>query len=307
MQSIVPNYLSSSGLRPSPIALHQAPVYALSEGLTNEQIFTGGGDRVVAQWDIQTRTQQPFAVRTDAPVYSVLCCKLNSTLFIGCSNGKLHAIDMQSRQEVQAWSLDTNGVFDLKLDEGRNRLLVSGGNGILTVIDVKEMKALRSIPLSDGKLRRIALHQSGKLLAVADNSGPIHVLDADSYQTIETIHSRADGTTSVAWHPSKPVLVSGGKDAFIRCHSIGDEFRQILSFAAHQSTIYDIVYHDYASCFVSCSRDKTIKWWDPLTFDPLHRVGHAEGGHKHSVNRLLTAGSHLISASDDRQVLVFGV
>ncbi len=255
---------------------------------------------------MQTGLQQPFAVRTDAPIYSLLCCKSNSTLFIGCSNGKLHAIDMQSKQEVQAWSLDTNGVFDLKWDERNNRLLVAGGNGILTVIDVKEMKALRSIPLSDGKLRRIAAQQSGQLLAVADNSGPIHVLDSDTYQTIETIHSHADGTTAVAWHPSKPVLVSGGKDAYIRCYSLADGFKQVFSFAAHQSTIYDIVYHDYASCFVSCSRDKTIKWWDPLTFDPLHRVGHAEGGHKHSVNRLLTAGSHLITASDDRSVLVFG-
>jgi WD40 repeat protein len=251
-------------------------------------------------------SQLPFSVRTDAPIYSLFFYVPTQMLFVGCSNGKLHAIDIKSKQETHAWILDDKGVFDLKWDERSNRLLVAGGNGILTVIDVNEMKALRSIPLSDGKLRRIALQQSGQLLAVADNSGPIHVLDSDSYQTIETIHSHADGATAVAWHPSKPVLVSGGKDAFIRCHSIGDDFRQILSFAAHQSTIYDIVYHDYAGCFVSCSRDKTIKWWDPLTFDPLRRVGHAEGGHKHSVNRLLTAGSHLISASDDRHVLVFG-
>jgi WD repeat-containing protein 61 len=292
--------------RPSPFALHQAPVYALSEGIHSEQIFTGGGDRIVALWDLESGNQLPFSVRTDAPIYSLFFYVPTQMLFVGCSNGKLHAIDLLSKQEKQAWSLDAKGVFDLKWDISQNRLLVAGGSGILTVLDLSELKVVRSVPLSDGKLRRVAIHKAGHLLAVADNSGPVHVLDADTFQTIETIHSHTDGASAVAWHPSKPVLVSGGKDAFIRCHSIGDEFRQILSFAAHQSTIYDIVYHDNVSCFVSCSRDKTVKWWDPLTFDPLHRVGHAEGGHKHSVNRLLTAGSHLITAGDDRQVLVFG-
>jgi hypothetical protein len=58
---------------------------------------------------------------------------------------------------------------------------------------------------------------------------------------------------------------------------------------------------------VSCSRDKTIKWWDPNLFDPLGKVGYSEGGHKHSVNRLLVLGNRVVSASDDRNVLVFGV
>jgi WD40 repeat protein len=278
----------------------------LAEGLTQNQLFTAGGDRIVALWDIDTAEQLPFTVRTDAPVYSLLFCKLNHVLFMGCSNGKLHAVDMKSKQEIQAWSLDGSGIFDLKMDELRNRLLVAGGNGILTVIDVTVMSVMRSIPLSDGKLRRMALHHEGVWLAVADNSGPIHVLDAESYQTSEIIHSHEEGATAVAWHPSKPVLVSGGKDAFIRCHSMADGFKQVFSFAAHQSTIYDILYHNASSCFVSCSRDKTIKWWDPLTFDPKRRVGYAEGGHKHSVNRLLALGIYLISASDDRGVLVFG-
>ena len=306
MQTTLPNSHSPFATRHSPLTLgpHHAPVYALAEGSTQTHVFTGGGDRVVALWDIRTGEQQPFVVRTDAPIYALLYHR--GVLFIGCSNGVLHAVDMLSKQETHAWSLDTKGIFDLKMDVARNRLLVGGGNGILTVIDFSRLEVMRSIPLSDGKLRRLALHIQGDFLAVADNSGPVHVLDAESYQTNETINSHTDGATSVVWHPSKPVLITGGKDAFIRCHSMVDGFKQVFSFAAHQSAIYDIIYHTETNCMVSCSRDKTIKWWNPITFDPLHRVSFAEGGHKHSVNRLLAMGPHIISASDDRAVLVFG-
>lgn len=295
--------------RHSPFKLgpHQASVYALARGASDEFLFTGGGDRVVPLWNIQSGQQEPFLVRTEAPVYSLNFDVQTAVLFIGCSNGTLHAIDTRTRVELKAWSLDSNGLFDLKSDSSRNRLLVCGGNGVLTVIEAKTLEVLRSIPLSDGKLRRIALRGEGDLVAVADNSGLVHVLDADSYQTVESISAHDEGSTAVAWHPSKPVLVTGGKDAYIRCWNMNEGYKQVLHFAAHQSAIYDIVYHAQHNCFVSCSRDKTIKWWDPNLFDPQGKVDYSEGGHKHSVNRLLVLGSRIISAGDDRNVLVFGV
>jgi WD40 repeat protein len=285
---------------------HQAPVYALAEGITQNQVYTGGGDRVVALWDIESGNQLPFSVRTDAPIFSLFLFKPLQILFVGCSNGKLHAIDLQSKRETHAWSLDAHGIFDLKMDKRHNRLLVAGGSGILTAIDLSILEVLRSVPLSDGKLRRLAIHSDGNLLAVADNSGPVHVLDADTYQSLDTIHAHADGSSSVLWHPSKQVLITGGKDAFIRCHSLADGYKQVFSFAAHQAAIYDLIYHEATDSIVSCSRDKTIKWWNPATFDPLRKVGFSEGGHKHSVNRLLSVGHLMLSASDDRFILVFG-
>jgi len=295
--------------RHSPFKLgpHQAPVYALAQGASDELLFTGGGDRVVPLWNVLTGQQEPFLVRTEAPVYSLHFDTKTKVLFIGCSNGTLHAIDTRTRVELKAWSLDSNGLFDIKSDETRNRILVCGGKGVLTVIKTETLEVLRSIPLSDGKLRRIAVRGKGDLVAVADNSGLVHVLDAESYQTVESIYAHDEGSTAVAWHPSKPVLVTGGKDAHIRCWNMNDGYKQVLHLAAHQSAIYDIVYQVKQNCFVSCSRDKTIKWWDPNLFDPLSKVDYSEGGHKHSVNRLLVLGNRLISAGDDRNVLVFGV
>jgi WD40 repeat protein len=102
------------------------------------------------------------------------------------------------------------------------------------------------------------------------------------------------------------VLLTGGKDGMVRCWNTNTNYEQVLQLAAHQSTIYDIVYHHEANQFVSCSRDKTIKWWDANTFDALRKVDSSSGGHKFSVNRIIVQGRLLISASDDRGVLVFG-
>ena len=261
---------------------------------------------MVALWNALDGSQHPFGVKTEATVYSLAFDPSSKILFIGCIDGKLHAVNTISMAEQKSWILDKNGIFDLKIDAKRNRILAAGGNGVLTVIEAQTLKVLRSIPLSDGKLRRMAIHTDGNSIAIADNHGEVHLLNAEDYSTIESIQAHKEGCTAVAWHPSKPVLLTGGKDGIVRCWNANTNYEQVLQLAAHQSTIYDIVYHEEANQFVSCSRDKTIKWWDANTFDALRKVDSSGGGHKFSVNRIIVQGRLLISASDDRGVLVFG-
>jgi len=164
------------------INAHTAPVYALATGESPEWLFTGGGDRIVALWNVRDGKQQSFAIKTDASVFSLAYNHTMKKLFIGCSNGMLHVVDTISKNEIKAWTLDAEGLFDLKWDASRNRMLVAGGNGILTVVDCQTNEVLRSIPLSNAKIRRVDLSKNGDLLAIADNSGQVHVLDAENYQ-----------------------------------------------------------------------------------------------------------------------------
>lgn len=289
------------------LATHNAPIYALCVGESNEVFFSGGGDRFVAKWNVNTGLQLPFTVRTESPVYALVLDNPSSMLFIGCSDGKIHAVNTETKAEVKAWSLHHGGVFDLKIDFQRRRLLAAGGDGVLSVWDLPSMQLLRTIPLSDGKLRQIALSPDGNKLAVADNQGPVHVLDALNFHSDATLTAHADGSMSAAWHPTKPILITGGKDAYLRCWNSADNFKEVLNFAAHLSGIYSIVFLNDGKRFATCSRDKSIKIWDAQTLDPLQKIEYAQGGHKHSVNKLLVLDSKLISAGDDRQLNVFGV
>ncbi|MFM7728866.1 MAG: WD40 repeat domain-containing protein, partial [Flavobacteriales bacterium] len=128
--------------------MHGGPVYALATGDSVEWLFTGGGDKVAALWNVKEGTQHSLAIKTDSSIFSLTYHPSSKILFIGCSNGVLHAVDTVSKVEKRAWALDASGVFDLKWDVQRNRLLVAGGNGMLTVIDGKTLEVIRTIPLS---------------------------------------------------------------------------------------------------------------------------------------------------------------
>lgn len=288
----------------TPSFSHSAPIYALCLGESEDFVYSGGGDCLVAKWNLSSGSQEPFVVKAESPVYSLVFDPESKLLFIGCSDGKLHAIHTTTRQEVKAWTLHQAGVFDLKIDHSRRRLLAVGGDGVLSVWDIDQLQLMRTVPLSSGKLRQMALSSDNALLAIADNQGPVHVLHAEDYSTLTTLTSHADGAMSVAWHPTKPILISGGKDAYLRCWNRLKDFAEILSIAAHQASIYSIVFWPDGTRMATASRDKTIKYWDAATLDPLKRIDYAAGGHRHSVNKLLLAGDRLISAGDDRNLQV---
>jgi WD40 repeat protein len=69
----------------------------------------------------------------------------------------------------------------------------------------------------------IAWAGNGAHLAAASVSGPIDVLDAATGAPHARLRGHALGTESIAWHPSLPLLASGGHDGAARIWSLDGE------------------------------------------------------------------------------------
>lgn len=163
----------------------------------------------------------------------------------------------------------------------------------------------RQIPLCEEKLRDIALSADGGSIAVACGDGTVRILESALFNELFTLSAHAGGSTSVAWHPEKPALASGGKDGHIRLWGSDKAFTQLLAFRAHKAGIYSIAFSADGRLCATASRDKTVKLWDASTFDPVARLDRTAGGHTHSVNTALWSGDALITAGDDKRILLW--
>src|SRR5690606_32205554 len=202
------------------------------------------------------------------------------------------------------------GIFAItELPDGR--LVIAAGDGTISVwtLDANSRFSLqRKIPLSNDKVRGLALDPSGQMLAVACGDGSIHILNAADLNEQHTLPGHDIGANSLAWHPSKPVLVTGGKDGHLRLWRSDDGFRPLHAFPAHKDTLYAIAFSPDGHHLASASRDKSAKLWDAGTFDPLRKLDRSAGGHGYSVNALLWAGPHsLLTASDDKAIVQWNV
>jgi WD40 repeat protein len=284
------------------IQSHAAPIYGMSGGDAPNHFFTCSGDMHIASWQVPDLTQLPLAVKLESPVYSCYYITSLGLLIAGTSFGDFHVIDLNEKKEIKHIQHHQAGIFDFVFDPSDHQLIVAGGDGRISIWSVPEFKLIRSIPICDGKIRQMAISRDCSMLALACGDGQIRVTDLIFFNEIGTMEGHADGATAVAWHPNKPVLVTGGKDAHLKCWNINEDYKNVLSIPAHQFAIYSIVFDPSGRHCFTASRDKTIKQWNAHDFSPLYRVNSGTEGHTHSVNKLLCIEDQLISCGDDRRI-----
>lgn len=289
---------------------HKGPVYALCPTQAQGQFLSAGGDGALVRWNLGSPGTGLVVAQVGRAIFA-LHQAAGHRLYIGDEDGGLHVVDVEEHAELQLERGHRKGIFSMAALPG-GRLAVAGGDGMLSVWLTNARNGLlslqRNIPLSDAKLRGLALSPDGHLLAVACGDGSIHILDSSDLNEQFTLVGHALGTNSLAWHPAKPVLVSGGKDGHLRLWRTDAGFKALHAIAAHKDAIYQLAFNPHGTLLASAGRDKTSKLWDANSFDPLRRLDRNHGGHGYSVNTLLWMGDGvLLTASDDRSIVAWTV
>jgi len=288
---------------------HRSPVYALSAGPVTRTFLSGSGDGVVAQWSLGSEAKGMALATVDEAVFSVLYMPHHRMLVVGTEGGALHVIDLRDKQEKHCFrGVHHRGVFDLVAVDD-DRFACAGGDGSLSIWRMSatgvRCRLERQIPLCEEKLRGLAVGQGGRLVAVACGDGRIRVLDTHLFNENVTLEGHPEGALAVAFHPTKPVLVSSGKDGHLRSWMLNGNNRQLLALPAHRSAIYRIAFRSDGALLASAGRDKAVKLWDGRNLDPMWRHESRSGGHTHSVNAVLWMDDLLLSAGDDRVIRAF--
>ncbi|MBL7941992.1 MAG: hypothetical protein JNM00_04465 [Flavobacteriales bacterium] len=284
---------------------HSGPVYHLTLGPKSGTCYSSSGDGFVALWRAPGLEQEHEAVRIGEPVYCSRYVPSLNWLLAGTSSGSIHVIDRESRRELFNKQVHPGGVFDL-LPVGEEELLIAAGaDGTLSVWQLPSMELMVQLPICEGKIRRLVAVQGTTEFVAACGDGTIRWMETTFFNETKRLVCGKEGVTALAFHPHKPVLLAGDKSAMMHAWNLQTD-SLLLSIPAHNFTIYDISPHPQLPLLATASRDKTIKLWSSSDLAVIDRKGPGEGGHTHSVNRLLWIdGETLISCGDDRKIIAW--
>lgn len=267
-------------------------------------LYTGSADKFVVRWNLEEGIQDKFSIKFEQSIYALAIVNQNY-LVVGLANGALHVFDLHERLEKHYFTQHTKAIFSIKLNALKNQLYVGDADGNLSVWDASSFKLLIYLPLDVGKIRDIAVNKDGSQFVLACQDGTFRMFETAFFNEIGTQQAHEGGTTSVLFHPNdESILITGGKDALLASWDV-KSLRKLNSQPAHNFAIYSIVTNTTGNCIITGSRDKTIKIWSPqLAF--IQRLDLKEGGHRHSVNKvLILADNELVSISDDGKIIVW--
>ena len=277
---------------------HRGSVYALHDGDRPGTFFSAGGDGQVVRWTFDRPDHGELVATVDEAVFSLGLLHDRKLLLVGKEGGGLHVLDLAGHRETRLIEAHRKGLFSI-IDLPNGRLACSGGDGTITLWEADTLSLLRTIPICDGKVRGLAASSDGNWLAAACGDGAVRLFDTADMNEHFTLDAHAEGAQSVAFHPHKPVLISGGKDGQLRFWQAAEAFRALHTIAAHKAGIYAIAFSGKGDRCATGSRDKSAKLWDAGSFDVVQRLDPARGPAR-SVNALLWSEGYLLTAGDDR-------
>jgi len=289
---------------------HQGAIYALEKGPKAGMVYTGGSDKLITSWDLNTYQNLPFLARFPSPIYSICYVPEYNLLISGTSSGAVHLIDLGTNTERKVLRHHTAPVFDIRYSILHQSFYTLAGDGTIALCSLESGSVTKIRKLSDAKLRQMDLNAEETEMVVASGDGDLVFLDTLSFEVKRRFKAHEFSTNSVRYHPSGKMVISGGKDAYMKVWDIEQAFQNIHSVPAHNFAIYKILFSPDSRLFATASRDKTIKIWDAETFALQTRIDkERNAGHVNSVNTLLWSEHPdcLVSAGDDRSVLIWKV
>jgi WD40 repeat protein len=290
---------------------HSGCVYAMDKGFSEHAVFTGGSDRFIALWNLETLQAEKFSATLPAPIYTICHIPEKNILLAGTTTGSIHVLDLEKKEEIKILQHHRAPVFDIKYSLKTNCFYTAGGDGNFAVCDLDTLSLLKMKKLSQKKVRSIDFNETTSEVAVASGDSNILIFDLHTLEHKKDFiaHQLAEkvvGANIVRYSPDGKFLLTGGRDAHLNIWKVGD-YELVKSIPAHNWAIYDIVFNPDATLFATASRDKTIKIWDAKTYQILKRITKENfEAHTHSVNKLIWSPYHnyLVSVGDDKMVMI---
>lgn len=282
---------------------HVGAIYdvAQKEGV---KAFTTSADKYVVRWDLNSGSQDKFAVKLDHSGFKIALSPSYNLLVIGNAKGGLHIIDLVSKKEVRFLTQHKNPIFSISFNEATNECYTGDAEGYFCVWDADSFDLKLTFPLNCGKIRNIAVKETGDNIAVCGQDGMVRIFETQFFNEIQKFKGHSTGVNCAVFN--QDLLITGGKDAFITKWN-WREGSKIKSIPAHNYAVYDLIFLKEKKILISASFDKTIKIWNSNSLDIIKRIEKKDGGHQHAVNRLAKINEEkFLSVSDDKQLILWG-
>ncbi len=285
---------------------HQNPIYSLALSPLENRLFSVGADKGVVEWNLFEGSFKAVTAPIQLSSYSLHA--YDQYLALAERLGKIKILDIVQNKVLAESQVGEKAIFGLQYLAQNNELWAIGEDGFIYILDAQKANLIKKVKITEQALRGISLHRDQNLMLIGDKLGNIHQVSTQDQQIIQVIPAHSMGITALSFAPKGDIVYSGGRDAQLKIWNY-PSFTMQAQIPAHMNSIYGIATHPNLPIIATASQDKSIKIWhaDDYRLLKILSIDKNGEGHKHTVNSLLwdNTGKYLVSAGDDRQIIVW--
>jgi len=249
---------------------HTKPATATALSADGKLLLTGGDDRAVKLWDVDSGTMvREFPAGHTAPVTRV-SLSADGSIAVTCGYKTAIVWDTAQGTQVKSHPAAHEGwITSAWLSGAGNRILTAGWDGVAKVWDPQTGQAIGSIADCYGSAW---LSGDGKTAVSGHLDNTVKVWKADGGSVIETIKTHPG---PMAMNSDCGFLVTADMDNTLKLWDVaGGRLRKVMT--GHTESVTSVTFTGDGMLVLSSSYDGTVRLWDSKTGRLLRTFeGHA--------------------------------
>ncbi|QHS58015.1 WD40 repeat domain-containing protein [Mucilaginibacter sp. 14171R-50] len=287
---------------------HSNPIFSLELSQKPGILFTGGNDKGLVEWNLESNSFIKVMFPVMASIYAIHCPAGYPLLFAGLRSGEVLVFNFVEQKITHRLRHHVKPIFDIKSSAKKNELLIASEDGTVSVWSLETLGLLHTIQVSNDTVRCMSINAAEDRIAFGCRDNRIVIYDLEDYSPIKALIGHTMSVFSLQYAPEGDYLLSGARDAQIKIWD-NKTYSLIQNIPAHLFAVNHIAFHPTQPYFATASMDKSIKIWDAVDFKLRKIISREKGcaSHALSVNKLAWDGNRLLSAGDDKKVIIWDI
>jgi WD40 repeat protein len=278
---------------------HNQPVYAVAFSDDETQLASGGEDKSIYVWDINSGELKFTLANNYFPIRDLKFADTDEILAACGPDIKLMDFDGNL---IRTFSGNTTHIWSFDFNAETNKI-VSGSYA--TNIRVWYYDTGETFLILEGHEKStlpVAISPDGKYIISGSLDRSVRVWNAATGAELKKLDMHTDNIYSVKFHPGGKYIASASGDKTIRLWDFVTG-EVIKTYAGHENNVMDIDFSPDGKHLISCSLDNTIILWETISGKNIYSFIE----HKGFVNsvKFSPTGNYFASTSSDKTVILW--
>jgi katanin p80 WD40 repeat-containing subunit B1 len=206
---------------------------------------------------------------------SVTACRFDPTetkILCGNNGGTVMLFDLNEARCASNWTAHRSAVHNLAFHPQDPKLFFSCGyDGKLHVLSTQSRRPVQSYSAHANPAHHVSVSYDGRYAATCSDDRSIRIFDLTAQRQLAKLDGHTDAVCCVEFHPTEPLLVSGGVDRSTRFWDLVAQKEIPVSFHLDSSPVEKVKFLANEGVVLTGSADylKVIGWNPPEFFEHI--------------------------------------
>jgi len=279
---------------------HEGYVHSVSFSRDGKTLASGGDDKTIKLWNVETGTEIRTLTGHESYVLSVSFSPDGRILATASSDIKLW--NVETGTEIRTLTGHESHVRSVSFSPDGKSLVTASSD--IKLWNVETGTEIRTLIGHQDSIWSVSFSGDGKTLATGSEDKTIKLWDMETGSEIDTLIGHENSVYSVSFSDDGKTLASGSFDKKIKLWNV-ETGAEIRTLTGHQDSVKSVSLISNGKTLASGSDDKTIKLWNVETGAEIRTLTERES----SINSVSFSddGKTLASGSFDKKIKLWNV